>query len=208
MDHADQSYSFSFITGALFAPESAAILPLLAAGRPWPEIEEAVAHDNLLKSRTAASRVRLLREIRYRLSALSEDELAFAAEAPRAEVNALLFVALCRHYAFIREFVLSVLRPKALTLDFQITPADFSGFLYREAQAHPEIERLTDKSAAKVRQVVYRMLAEAGLIASTRDLRLTPHLPGRTMARLVAATDGKHLRFLLLSDNDIRTLIT
>lgn len=206
MDRADQPYSFSFITGALFAPESSAIIPLLADGIAWSEIERVVADDNLLKSRTAASRVRLLREIRYRLSALSQTELAFAADAQRAEVNALLFIALCRHYSFIREFVLSILRPKTLGLDYQIMPADFSGFLYRETQAHPEIERLTDKSTAKIRQVLFRMLAEAGLIDSTHTLHLTPLFPSRALARLIASNDAKELRFLLLTDNDIRTL--
>jgi len=202
------TFSFSFITGALFAPEVGAVLPLLAEGKSWDEIAEAAEQDNLLKTRTAASRVRLLREIRYRLAALSPAEVKFAASARREDVHALLFIALCRHYAFIHEFVLSVLRPKALALDFQIMPADFSGFLYRESHTHPEIQRLTDKSTAKIRQVIYRMLAETGLVASTKDLRLTPLLPSRALARLIADTDPKQLRFLLLTDNDIRNLTT
>lgn len=205
MKNADR-YSFSFITGALYVAESAAIVPLLAQGKTWPEIEATVAGENLLKSRTAASRVRLLREIRYRLSVLSAAEIEFLLGAGNHDLRALLFIGICRHFAFVREFVTTVLRPKALALDFQIMPSDFTGFLHRESAEHPEIATLTDKTIAKIRQVLLRMLAEASLIDSTRGLMLTPSLPSRALANVIAKSDAKELRWLLVSDSDIRHL--
>jgi hypothetical protein len=208
MAKAADRYSFSFITGALFAPESCAIIPLLAEGRSWTEVETEVARENTLKARTSASRARLLREIKYRLSALSSAEIEFLVEADKRELAALLFVGICRHYAFVREFVLSALRPKVLALDFQIMPSDFTGFLHRESQEHEEITTLTDKSLAKIRQVIFRMLAEASLVDSTRTLMLTPSIPSRAFGKMVAKADAKELRYLLLSDSDIRHLTT
>ena len=199
-------YSFSFITGALFVAESTAIVPLLAQGKTWPEIETVAAQDNLLKSRTAASRLRLLREIKYRLSVLTEAEVDFLIGAGNQDLRALLFIGICRHFSFIRQFVVTVLRPKALALDFQIMPSDFTGFLHRESREHPEIEALTDKSTAKIRQVLCRMLAEASLVDSTSSLLLTPSIPSRALAKVVAKSDANQLRWLLVADADIRHL--
>ena len=165
-----------------------------------------VTRENLLKSRTSASRARLLREIKYRLSVLTPAEIEFLADADKRELCAFLFVGICRHYDVVREFVITTLRPKALALDFQIMPSDFTGFLYRESSEHPEIAALTDKSTAKIRQVLFRMLAEATLVESTRNLMLTPFMPSRAFAKVVAKTDAKQLRWLLVSDQDIRHL--
>jgi hypothetical protein len=199
-------YSFSFITGALLATESAALVPLLAQGKAWPSIEADAAQDNLLKSRTAASRLRLLREIKYRLSALTEAEVDFLVGAGNQDLRALLFIGICRHFSFIQQFVMTVLRPKALALDFKIMPSDFTGFMHRESREHPEIEALTDKSVAKIRQVLFRMLAEASLVDSTRSLLLTPFIPSRALAKVVAKSDLNQLRWLLMADADIRHL--
>jgi hypothetical protein len=201
-----ERYSFSFIAGALFVAESAAVVPLLAQGKNWDEIEVVAARDNLLKSRTSASQVRLLREIKYRLSVLTEAEVDFLIGAGNQDLRALLFIGICRHFSFIRQFVVTVLRPKALALDFQIMPSDFTGFLHRESREHPEIEALTDKSTAKIRQVLCRMLAEASLVDSTSSLLLTPSIPSRALAKVVAKSDANQLRWLLVADADIRHL--
>jgi hypothetical protein len=204
--NSSERYSFSFIAGALFVAESAAVVPLLAQGMSWDEIKVVAARDNLLKSRTSASQVRLHREIKYRLSVLTEAEIDFFVGARNQDRRALLFIGICRHFSFVRQFVMTVLRPKALALDFQIMPSDFTGFLHRESQEHPEIEALTDKSIAKIRQVLFRMLAEASLVDSTRGLLLTPVFPSRALAKVVAKSDANQLRCLLVADADIRHL--
>ena len=54
-------YAFSFITGALFVPETVAVSELLAAGKDWPVIRSAVLEDNLLRIKTSGIRIRILR---------------------------------------------------------------------------------------------------------------------------------------------------
>lgn len=202
----DTKYSFSFLTGALYLPESVALAEVMRRQADWKEVTRQAAEHNLLRQRTTASRSRLLREIRYRLDQLSPKELEFLCEADARDQRQLLFVALCQRFRFIREFVEEVLRPKALALDTQLYPADFAGFLDRKGAEAPEVEHLTPKSLAKLKQVLVRMLAEAGLIDSTSSQRLTASPPSRALARLLAVTDPSRLRFLLLSDADIRHL--
>ena len=201
-------YSFSFLAGALYLPETAAVAVLMLANPDWDEVTRRAAADNLIRQRTKASRVRILREIRYRLQQLSPAELEFFCAANSRDQRQLLFIALCQRFRFIREFVAEVLRPKALALNFQLRPTDYARFFDRKGAEAPELEKLTDKSRAKIKQVLIRMLAEAGIINSTADLRIQRIVPSKSLARLVAKSNPNHLHFLLLSDADIRQLTT
>jgi hypothetical protein len=196
-------YSFSFLSGALYLPESVAVAKLLRVHRDWKMVVHRAADENILRQRKAGSRTRMLREIRYRLHQFSATELGFFCEADSRDQRLLLFVAICQRFRFIREFVEEVLWPKVLSFDPQLYPTDFARFLDRKGADAAEIERLTDKSRAKVRQVLIRMLAEAGLLDSTRSQRLQCPVPSRPLSRLISDSDPKRLRFLLLSEADV-----
>jgi hypothetical protein len=55
-----------------------------------------------------------------------------------------------------------VLLPKTEALNFQMYSGDLSRFFSDKTQDAPEVEKLTDKSREKIRQVMVRMFAEAG----------------------------------------------
>ena len=133
-----EPYSFSFLTGALYLPESLAVAALARAEHDWATVLHHASEDNLLKQRKSASRTRLLREIRYRLQQLSREELEFLCNAGSRDQRQLLFIAICRRFRFIREFVEEVLRPKATALDVQLYPADFARFFDRKARSLPK----------------------------------------------------------------------
>ena len=174
----------------------------------WSEVLRQAAEDNLLKQRKSASRTRLLREIRYRLQQLSDAELDFLCEASSRDQRQMLFIAICRRFRFIREFVEEVVRPKSMALDVQLYPSDFARFFDRKGAESPEVEKLTDKSIAKIKQVLSRMLAEAGLLDSTASQRIARPAPSKGLLNLIARKDHANLRWLLLSDLDIRQLKT
>jgi hypothetical protein len=199
-----ETYSFSFLTGALYLTESLAVAEVARKCADWDKVVIQVSENNLLKQRKSASLTRLLREIRYRLQELSHDELEFLCDAGSRDQRQLLFVAICRRFRFIREFVVEVIRQKALKLDVQLYPADFARFFDQKGAESSEVENLTPKSMAKVKQVIIRMLAEAGLLDSTDSQRITRPVPSKALTRLIARTDPQTLRCLLLSDAEIR----
>lgn len=199
-----EPYSFSFLTGALYLAESIAVAEVARKCADWNHVVSHVSEGNLLKQRKTASLNRLLREIRYRLQELNHDELEFLCDAGSRDQRQLLFVAICRRFRFIREFVVEVVRPKALKLDVQLYPADFARFFDQKGAESSEVENLTPKSMAKVKQVIIRMLAEAGLLDSTDSQRITRPVPSKALTRLIARTDPQTLRCLLLSDAEIR----
>ena len=201
-----EPYSFSFLTGALYLQDSLAVGELALKQPDWSEVLFGAAQNNLLKQRKIASRTRLLREIRYRLQQLTHAELEFLCEASSRDQRQLLFIAICRRFRFIREFVEEVVRIKASTLDLQLYPTDFARFFDRKGAASPEVDQLTSKSIAKIKQVLIRMLAEAGLLDSTSSQRIMRPMPSKALLKLVTRTNPMNLRCLLLSDADIRQL--
>ena len=52
----ETDYSFSFLAGALFLPESAAIAELMKTHLDWNEVARQTADQNLIRQRTAAIR--------------------------------------------------------------------------------------------------------------------------------------------------------
>jgi hypothetical protein len=201
-----EPYSFSFITGALYLSESVAVAGLMLTLPGWSDVVRSAGKDNLLKQRKDASRTRLLREIRYRLHQLTRDELEFLCSASSRDQRQLLFIAICRRFRFIREFVEEIIRAKSMSLDLQLYPADFARFLDRKGTESPEIEQLTPKSIAKIKQVTVRMLAEAGLLDSTTSQRITRPIPSKGLVKLITRSNPMDLRCLLLSEADIRHL--
>ena len=202
----ESPYSFSFTTGALFVPETLAIARQFARTPDWKSVAASTRSENLLRQRTAASTTRMLREIRHRLDELSPAELDHLVGADPADQRLLLFIAACRRYRFIAEFTAEVLFPKTHTAETQLYPGDLTRFIDDRSLNAPEVEKLTDKSRAKVRQVMLRILAEAGLIDSTSSRKLQRPMPGRTLAGLIAKNDLKQLRWLLLSEQEIRQI--
>jgi len=201
-----EPYSFSFLTGAIYLPESLAVAALARTQADWAEVIRHASEDNLLKQRKSASRTRLLREIRYRLQQLSREELDFFCDAGSRDQRQLLFIAICRRFRFIRELIEEVIRPKVLALDVQLYPADFARFFDRKGAESPEVDELTPKSVAKIKQVLVRMLAESNLLDSTSSQRIVRPVPSKALVNLVAKSDAMNLRWLLLSDMDIRQL--
>lgn len=201
-----EPYSFSFLTGALYLPESLAVAGLALSFSDWSEVGRNAGKENLLRQRKEASRVRLLREIRYRLQQLTRDELEFLCSAGSRDQRHLLFIAICRRFRFIREFVEEVVRAKSMTLDLQLYPADFARFFDRKGAESPAVEKLTPKSIAKIKQVIVRMLAEAGLLDSTTSQRITRPVPSKGLVKLITRSNPMDLRCLLLSEADIRHL--
>jgi len=201
---AANAYSFSFLSGALYLKETLALAELLRAHGDWNVVKQLAMEENLLRQRTAGSRTRLLREVRHRLKEFSPVEVEFFCNSSPNDQRLMVFVAVCQHFRFIREFVDEVVRPKILALDLQLYPADYARFFDRKGSESPEFERLTDKSRAKVKQVLIRMLAEAGLLDSTASQRIRQPVPSKALVQLLSSQDARRLRFLLLAGADIR----
>lgn len=106
---ARQEYKMSFSTGGLFLNESLEVARLHLEREPWEQTILRALEEGTTSLPKSASKRRTLREISNRLLTLSDEERTYLIEeADRSDQQALLWLAICRAYRFIREFAVEV----------------------------------------------------------------------------------------------------
>ncbi len=186
-----QKYSMSFTTGNLFQRESVQLAQLYLELNDWRAVRATVLSQNLLQARTESTARRLYNEIVSRLKTLSNIELTYLLRASGQEVGYLLWLAVCRRYQFIAEFAVEVLRERYLTLKIDLPPAEFESFFDRKAEWHSELERIRPSTRIKLRQVVFHILREAGLL--TRDNTILAAMLSTELVSVIEQEDHRDL---------------
>lgn len=171
-------YRLSFSTGGLFVAESVRAAQFFVAGHDWDDIQTLLVDRQIVSFKTISSGKRVAREITTRLKLLSKSELEFLADTDRDDQVNMIWLAVCRTYELIADFVAEELNERLLALRDDLSPADFERFLERKADWHPEVAALTPATRAKLRQVLFRMLREAELHTSRNGIAGAQLSPG------------------------------
>lgn len=172
----------------------------------WHATEQRVRRDNLLQSRTESTADRKLREIRPRLQALTKRQLELLVQGGRSEQLAMLWLAVCKRYAFLADFARLVVRELYLSMSPCLSFLHFDDFLENQTVWHAEIERLTQNTRQKVRTVTLRMLREAEI--TTPDGLIEPMLLSRNVADVIAADHRDWFLIFPIAVSDIPKEVT
>lgn len=159
-------YALSFTTGGLLEREAGVLVPVYVEHRDWAKVRDVAVEENLLQSRTHSTSVRRVRETIKRMSALSDREIGILADITASERGDLMWAAACRRYDLIGEFAEEVLRERFLTLAGTVSYEDYDSFYRAKAMWHDELGAVTDLSYKKLRQVLFKMMVEAGLLTT------------------------------------------
>lgn len=162
----NERYSMSFSMGGLFYKESLNLTALYLETCDWSFVLDKVIAENLLQSRTLSTLKRVCREVISRLKMLNSDELQFLLEGNHQEQAYLLWLAVCRRYQFIADFAVEVLRERYISLKADLTYDDFDFFFNRKSEWHLELDEITPATRGKLRQVLFKILREADLLAA------------------------------------------
>lgn len=182
-----ERYSLSFTVGGLFEREAEILARVYAEQPDWSTVRRIAIEKNLLQARTRSTGIRMVRETLKRLAVLSDEELRVLPGLTAAERSHVMWVAACRQSAFIGEFAEEVLRERFLMLAGTLDYEDFDSFVRQKALWHEELVELTPRTYGKLRQTVFRMMTEAGLL-SKEGLIQTAMLSPR-VAALLPSTD-------------------
>ncbi|WP_334063345.1 DUF1819 family protein [Limimaricola cinnabarinus] len=161
-----QGYRMSFSVGGLFLNESLAVARHHVEGEPWERTILRALDQGATALPKAASNRRTLREITNRLERLTlEERQLLQNEADRAEQQALLWLATCRTYRFVREFAVEVIRERYLSYQFDLPSETFDVLLDAKAEWDENLSRLSKSTRNKLRQVLFRIMREAEIIS-------------------------------------------
>jgi hypothetical protein len=149
---------------------------------------------------------RMLWEFRKRLSSLTPGQLKIQAKGGLNAQKQVAFLSVCKAYGLIRDFVVEVLREKYLVFDYQITEGDYISFFRRKAELHPELEAITEGSQYKIKQVLFKILEQAGIIDSVKNKMIQPQLLDDKVINAIVADNPDWLKVFLISDMDIENM--
>lgn len=163
---AKQDYKMSFSTGGLFLNESLEVARLHKDGEAWEDTILRAMEEGTTSLPKSASNRRSLREISNRLLTLTDEERAYLVEeADRSEQQAMLWIATCRAYRFVREFAVEVVRERYLSYQLDLPLESFDILYEAKAEWDEGLAGLSRSTRLKLRQIMFRMMREAGIIS-------------------------------------------
>jgi hypothetical protein len=164
---AQTKYRMSFSVGGLMVRESMALAQEYRQGETGAEARERLLSEGVSTLPKLASQTRVLREIFDRIGQLTEAERGYLLEsADRLEQQALMWLAVCRTYRFVREFTVEVIVERYQSWRFDLGHDVFDRFLAEKAEIDQGLAELSLSTCAKLRQVLFRIMRESEVLSS------------------------------------------
>lgn len=204
---ASRPYRLSFSGAALQVEESIKIAQLYADLKDWEAVQAEVVGENALQKNQLKTTVRSFYEVRTRLKEMTPLQIERLAEGTFTEQQQLLWVAVCKVYPFIGAFALEVLLNKIQAFEYIVHESDYTEFLEAQTLKEPKLQQVSDSTYQKLRSRLYRMMEEAGIVNNREERVITPPVVTTYVAEALIDEDPKLLRYLLVSDRDIRQFI-
>lgn len=172
----------------------------------WKAVEKHLLDNNLLNKIKHVTFKREFFEIKKRLSLLNSEQLDIMVNGDLEEAKAMILLALVKTYTYFREFIVEVVRNKYLVFDYTLTEIDYIKFSNGKSLSHPELNEISEATAAKVKQVVFKLLEQVGLITHTKNgTILKPFLTNQVIT-VILQDDPSLLTAFLFSNEAIKNL--
>ncbi len=165
-----KKYSMAFTTCSLLTQESIKIAELYLEKEDWKEVSNNAIELNLLQHKTESSLKRTLSEIISRLKLLPIDAIRLLSNGDMQEQTQIMWFAVCLRYRFIFEFASEVIREKYSIMQLELTQFDYDAFFNEKYDIHEEVREVTDTTRHKLKQVLFKMLKETGIIDNNNNI--------------------------------------
>lgn len=169
-----QTYNGEIVAGSLLVKESRAVAELLLKGLDEKQFYEEILVSNVLQKRSPASAKRQAKLIRNRLQPLHQDFWEMIQNGSHEQSTQTLLAASIDHSHLLGDFIKQAIQLQIKTFQKQITYREWNSFFEECKHRDPNAAQWAESTTKKIRQVVFRILAEAQVIDSTRSLTLIP----------------------------------
>jgi predicted house-cleaning noncanonical NTP pyrophosphatase (MazG superfamily) len=200
------TYNFSFTAASLRIFNFMRLVDAVGVTNETVTMSE-IDEEKILAKGNAGSSNREMYELLKRYNALTPAMKQLLVVEGSAERKQIAFVGLCKTNALIRDFVVEILREKALVFDYKLEDSDFITFLNRKQELHPELEKFAESTKRRAKQQVYKILEEVGLIDSVADKNIQQQWLDSKVAKAIIQDNPEYLKFFLQGDKDIQLQI-
>jgi hypothetical protein len=193
-------YSTAFTAGALLLRETEAFIIEIKDFEEFLCGNENI-DSNVIPVNAESSKKRLKNEIEKRLLAINNENLLNQfSSLDKNGKNTMLFYGICKCYPIIKHFMLEAVLNKWQNLDVDLEVNDFSNFIYRKMDFHPELEKITDKTIYKCGQVVLKMLKDLGMLNHNKLQKITVN--NAVLKNIVSIGDNWFLDVIVLNETE------
>jgi len=200
-------YTFSFTGASALITETLVIAEEYNSLKDWKAVEKSLVEKNLLNKVKRATFKREFSEIRKRLSLLTNDQLYLMIHGSFDDSKAMILLALVKTYSFLSDFIVEVIRNKYLLFDTVISDIDYIRFVNAKSLSHNELNVITEVTAKKVKQRVFKILEQVGLITQAKNGNILKPILNSKVIDVIIDDDPALLSAFLFSNEEIKTLI-
>ncbi len=207
MKQKTKKYGFSFTAASAFVNETMQVATLYHQEKNWEIVLNRVVEENILHKTKVATAKREFTEIKKRIELLSPAALELLVNGSREDATYMIWLGIVKAYTFISEFVVEVVRPKVLMFDFEITTRDYQVFLEHKSIEHDELNKISELTQYKIKQVLFKMLEQVGIINNSKDKIINRPFLTEQIIELIVEDNHILLKNFLLSDMEINEAI-
>ena len=165
-------YGSDLTGGSLMVRESRMVAALMLDKATPEEWDQAIRVDNILQKKSPASAKRNAQAIRKRLERIEPEFWRALRDGDEELATQVAFCTALERNLLLVEFMERVIRDAYVTHAENLELFQWADFLEDCAHKDPNIYDWKESSKKKMRQVVFRMLAEMGYLNNTRSLKL------------------------------------
>ena len=194
-------YSASLTKGSLKVGESRIIARLLMDGVEGEAWHKAIREENVLQKRSPSAASTTAEMIAHRLRTMKRPLWQLVAEGSPAVATQAVLAAAIKHNPLIGDFLLHVVREQRRLFRRELSSREWDGFVHDYLQQDEQASKWTAPVLDKLRQNLFRILAEGGYISDTKTRLLqTVILAGEVSHYLEEEDEPYVLRCLRVSE--------
>lgn len=193
-------YKADITAGALKLPESRIIAGLLLRKVDAEGWKDAIVTKNVLQARNPATARRLTKLIRGRLETMGPDLWKLVRDGKGTVATHAVFAAAIKHSPLLGDFLDLVVGEQYRVFGTALTNTMFADYLEGCRERDPEMPQWNESTRRRLRSSVFQMLAQAGYIENTRNLKLqNVHVADQVLRYLEANHEEYVLRCIQVS---------
>ena len=200
-------YIFSFTGASALIVETLVIAEEYNKLKDWKDVEKSLLDNNLLNRVKQATFKREFSEIKKRLSLLTQDQLQLMIQGSLDDAKAMILLSLVKTYSFLRDFIVEVIRNKYLLFDTVVSEIDYIKFVNTKSLSHNELNAITEVTAKKVKQVIFKLLEQVGLITQAKNGSIVKPILKSKVIDAIIDDDPALLNVFLFSNEEIKSLL-
>lgn len=198
-----KDYLFSYTAATMMTNEVHNVALVYSSYIDWDKTRDVVVEENSMQKNAISSRKRVFAELKRRLETMTKEQFEYFLDSSASDMRNLVFLTILKSYHFIYEFMVEVVLRKILIFDYKILNSDYESFFESKKHGVKQLENITDSTASKIKQVLFKILEEASIIDSTKNKNIQkPHL-STNIIELIIKDNPNYLKAFLYTDYEI-----